>query len=215
MIKAVLFDNDGTLLDTNKLIFDSYKEAFRVVLKREADYDEIMSLYGRPLYSSLMEYGCKGKELYNAYREYNERLHDSVAKPFPGAVEGVIAVKEIGFTTGMVSSKRCELLDKGIKIMRLENTFDTIVTPEDTEKTKPDPEPLLCAAERLGVRAKECIYVGDSVFDFIAARSAGMRICAVKYSLTAAERIAEFKPEYYVNSISELAEILKSEKRCE
>lgn len=210
MIKAVLFDNDGTLLNTNDLIFDSYKVAFKTVLNREIGYDEIMKLYGRPLYSSLMEYGEKGEELYHTYRHYNELLHDDVAKPFKGAAEGVKMLKKAGFTVGMVSSKRRELLDKGIKIMGLENTLDIIVTPEDTKRFKPDPEPLLYAADKLGFSARECMYVGDSEFDFRAARAAGMELCAVSYSLTPAEKIAEFKPDYTVDSIVELAEQLKS-----
>ncbi len=211
MIKAVLFDFDGTLINTNDLIFDSYRTAFRRVLGRHIDDAEILSLYGRPLYASLMEYGEVGEALYYAYREFNESRHDRLAKAFEGAVEGVNSIREKGYITGIVSSKRLELVERGLKLMNLTDAFDIIITPADTEKAKPDPEPILCACRRLEINPCEAIYVGDSEFDLAAGNAAGTKIAAVKYSMAPHERLLEFKPDYFIDSIEELAGILEED----
>jgi pyrophosphatase PpaX len=89
MKKAVLFDFDGTLINTNELIFSSYKVAFKTVLNREIEMEEMLNLYGRPLHASLMEYGEACERLCQVYREFNLENHDKLAKPFDGALTGV------------------------------------------------------------------------------------------------------------------------------
>ncbi len=205
MIKAVLFDFDGTLIDTNKLIFDSYRYAFRMVLNREIDDAEILTMYGRPL-KSLLEYGEPGEMLCKVYREYNETRHDDLAQAFPGACEGVRMLKNMGKKIGLVTSKRLELVQRGIDLIGLSGVFDVIVTPEDTAKTKPHPEPVLLGCQKLGVLPEEAIYVGDSIFDLEAGKGAGTGLCAVSYTLTPVEKILAYKPEFFVDSIVQLAD---------
>lgn len=209
MIKAVLFDFDGTLIDTNKLIFDSYRYAFRMVLKREIDDTEILTIYGRPLRESLLEYGEPGDMLYKVYREYNETRHDDLAQAFPGACNGVKRIKNMGIKTGIVTSKRLELVQRGIDLIGLSGFFDVIVTPEDTAKTKPHPEPVLLGCQKLGVLPEETIYVGDSLFDLEAGKGAGTRLCAVSYTLTPLEKILAYKPAFFVDSIVQLADEIR------
>ena len=212
MIKAVLFDFDGTLIDTNELIFESYRIAFRTVLNREIDMDEILTLYGKPLFPSLIQYGEAGKRLYEVYREFNEKNHDFIAKPFDGAYDGVKLLRENGFLIGVVTSKRLPMVSRGIeKILGLGGMFDIIVTPDDTEKTKPDPEPIFYACDKLNILPDEAVYVGDSVFDMQAGTAAGTRLCAVKYSVDKPQNLLKFKPEYYVDSIAEFAKKLIGE----
>ena len=208
MIKAVLFDFDGTLIDTNELIFNSYRVAFREVFKREISDEEILTLYGRPLKASLMEYGEPWERLYNTYREYNETNHDTAAKEFDGASQGVKMIKDMGFKVGVVTSKRLHMVQRGIKILGLEDVFDIIITPDDTKKTKPDPEPVLCGCRKLGVKPEEAVYVGDSVFDMEAGKKAGTQLCSVKYTLTPIDELLSFNPDFLVDSMIEFAEIL-------
>lgn len=209
MIKAVLFDFDGTLINTNELIFDSYKYAFKTVLNREIGMAEMLSMYGRPLKAALMKYGEVADELIRVYREFNETRHDMLAKPFDGACEGVSALRRGGFKLGIVTSKRRELLMRGLRIMGLENSFDVLITPEDTEKSKPDPEPISIACEKLGIEPHEAIYIGDSEFDLAAGNAAGTMICAVNYSVTPKTRLADFSPDFYIDSIDELCGVLE------
>jgi len=213
MIKAVLFDFDGTLIDTNKLIFESYRKAYREVLNKEMTMEEILFLYGKPLHSSLIEqFGSEiGEKMYSVYRKYNEDNHDILAKGFLGASEGVRTIHKMGLKIGIVTSKRLHMVERGLKIMGLNGIFDVIITPDDTKKTKPDPEPVLCGCTKLGVKPSEAIYVGDSIFDMQSGKSAGTKLCAVKYTITPLERFAEFEPEFLVDSMIELAEILKGQ----
>lgn len=208
MIKAVLFDFDGTLIDTNELIFKSYEVAFLEVFNRKIEMDEILTLYGKPLYSSLMKYGEEGERLYNVYREFNSNNHDSMVKAFPGVYEGIRKLTKNGYKLGIVTSKREHMVKRGLDILGLDDAFDILITPDDTEHTKPHPEPVLCGCARLGFLPEEVIYVGDSVFDLEAGQAAGTPICAVKYSVTDKEELLKYKPEYYVDSIEELADIL-------
>lgn len=209
MKKAVLFDFDGTLINTNDLIFESYRIAFRTVLKREPTTEEMLKFYGRPLRASMMEYTDAAERLCDVYRKFNDENHDKMVMEFPGVREGVVELKKKGYSLGIVTSKRLHMVERGLKIIKLDGFFDTIVTPDDTQKAKPEPEPVLCGCSKLGVIPKDAIYVGDSVFDMESAKRAGTKLCAVEYSLTPKSQLLTFSPEFFVDSIKTLAEKLE------
>ncbi len=187
MIKVILFDFDGTLINTNDLIFKSYEVAFQEVFNRKIEMEEILTLYGKPLYPSLMKYGEEGERLYQIYREYNEIHHDELVKTFPGVYEGIKALAKNGYKLGIVTSKRIHLVKRGLDILGLFDMFEVIVTPDETKETKPHPEPIFFGCEKLGVEPQNAMYVGDSVFDMQAGQAAGTELCAVKYSVTPKE----------------------------
>ena len=206
MMKAILFDFDGTVIDTNTLIIESYKYAFKTVMNRDVSLEEILGLFGRPLQISLNEdYGEYGDELCRKFREFNESRHDEIAKPFPGVPDGIIAIKNAGYKIGIVTSKRRTMLERGIKLIGLENYFDVLIATEDTERHKPDPQPVLTACERLCVAPDDALYVGDSVFDILCGKNAGMKTCGVKYTLTEPEKLFEAGMDYFVEDMWELA----------
>lgn len=211
MIKAVLFDFDGTLINTNDLIFTSYRYAFKTVQNREISIEEMLQMYGRPLRLSLEKYGDDKEELYKVYRDYNAKMHDELIKKFDGAAEGVKKLKECGIKLAIVTSKRIDMLKKGIEFLGLTGYFDVLITPEDTKKHKPDPEPVLTACERLGVSPSEAVMVGDSVFDIKAGIAAGCKTCAVKYSLTDKNLLLDLGIDYFVDTISEFADKIINE----
>lgn len=212
MIKAILFDFDGTLLNTNDLIFESYSQAFKTVLHRDVTEDEIHDMYGKPLYSSLAKYGEYQDEIYRVYREYNEKNHDRLVKFFDGAAEGVRKLHDSGYKTAVVTSKRLITLKRGIALMGLEDCFDTLITPDDTEKHKPDPEPILEACRRLGAKPCESVMVGDSIFDLQCGKNAGTQLAAVTYSTTLPQ-LLEYRPDYVTDTLSELADIIIGKRK--
>lgn len=203
MVKAVLFDFDGTLLNTNDLIFNAYRYTFKNVLGRDITDEEIHSLYGRPLYESLAVYGDAQDELYRQYRFFSDKYHNEYVKEFPNNKEGVLAFKDKGIKLGIVTSKREESLKRGLEFLDLLDKFDILITPKDTKKHKPDPEPILAACEKLLISPKECIYLGDSIFDFECALSAGCIAAGVNYSTTL-DAILKYKPTYMVDSVMDL-----------
>ncbi len=208
MIKAILFDFDGTLINTNDLIFKSYEVAFQEVFNRKIEMEEILTLYGKPLYPSLMKYGEEGERLYKIYREYNETHHDELVKTFPGVYEGVKMLALNGYKLGIVTSKRIHLVKRGLDFLGLSDMFDIIITPDDTKETKPHPEPVLLGCASLEVLPQNSIYVGDSLFDMQAGQAANCELCAVKYSVTPHEDLLKYKPMFFVDTVCELADAL-------
>ncbi len=211
MTEAVLFDFDGTVINTNELIIESYKYAFHKVLKREVSMEEILSLFGRPLILSFKEkYGEAGEALGAAFREYNESRHDEVVKAFPNALSGIDMIKKAGFKTGIVTSKRRKMLLRGLEVIGLSGVFDVLIANEDTAEHKPSPEPILAACQRLGVIPQNAIYVGDSVFDMLCGKNAGCLTCGVSYTLTEQKKLYDAGMDYFTDDILSLAkEVLK------
>lgn len=210
MIDTVLFDFDGTLLNTNFLIFDSYEYAFKKVIGRSITKEEIHNLYGRPLYPSLAEYGDAQDELYSEYRKFNMENHDKLVRTFPDAAKGVIKLKKKGYKLAVVTSKRYDTLIMGLDILGLGDTFDVLITPNDTDKHKPHPMPILIACEKLDAKPENSIMVGDSIFDFECGKNAGTYLAGVNYSTTK-NKLIEYTPLYMVDTIDELAEKIINE----
>lgn len=210
MIKAILFDFDGTLINTNNLIFMSHNYAFQKLYGRDITKNEFLKLYGRPLIESLNEgYGeDDGAKLLKLYREFNETNHDKYVESFEGVEEGIKKLYKSGISLGIVTSKRKSTLMKGINFLKLEKYFNCLVTPADSTKYKPDPEPVLIGCEKLCAKPFESVYVGDSVFDLAAGKGAGTKTCAVGYSLTPLEELKALKPDFVVNSIEEFADMV-------
>lgn len=216
MLQAILFDFDGTLINTNDLVFQSYRYAFRTVLNREITMEEILNLYGRPLYPSLKQYEPLRDELYSAYKEFNLNPQNSdLVKKFPGVAEGIHLLNANGFRLGIVTSKRLSSVMSGLNFLGLENAFEIIITPADTQEHKPHPAPVLAACEKMKIIPNNVLMVGDSVFDLMAGKSAGCAVCAVTYSTTALEELKNLKPDYMIDTIEELANQLTEEKRCQ
>lgn len=211
MTEAILFDFDGTLINTNDLIFTSYRYAFKTVQNREISMEEMIGMYGRPLAQTLEAYGDDKDELTRVYREFNSKMHDELIKKFDGAAEGVKKLKELGMKMAIVTSKRIDMLKKGIEFLGLSDCFDALITPDDTTKHKPEPEPVLKACEKLEVDPKNAIMVGDSVFDIKSGIAAGCRTCAVTYTLTEHKVLLDLGIDYFVNSILEFADIIEKE----
>lgn len=174
-IRMVLFDLDGTLLNTIPLIMESYRHTLRLALNREVRDDEVRPHLGKTLLESL-EIFCPGQSAkWSAvYREHNLARHDEVVRPFPGAVELVRSLHERGYPMGIVSSKARRTVQKGLDLAGLTPMFDVVVGMEDTPLHKPNPDPIILALRDFPYRGREVLMVGDSPSDIRAARLAGV-----------------------------------------
>lgn len=185
MIKAILFDLDGTLLDTNELIYNSFCHTFNEFINREVSKSEITNLYGKPLEYSFSSY-TEDKELVDkmikVYREYNLKHHDNMCVPFDGVVELLTKLKNKGIKLGIVTSKKKDTAIRGMKVGKILDFMDVIITPEVTKKHKPHGEPALKACEILNVSPSETIMVGDSSYDLLCGKRAGCYTCGVHYT---------------------------------
>lgn len=179
---VVLFDFDGTLADTIPLIVASYRHALTCVLGEPAHDDEVRSWIGRPLQPVLEErYPGHGEELTDVYRTWNLANHDALIRPVDGIPELLDDLHAAGARTGVVSSKKAETVELGLRAVGLAERIDVLAGQEATPLHKPDPAPLLYAARRLGAAPADCVYIGDATVDVQAARAAGMGALAVTW----------------------------------
>jgi pyrophosphatase PpaX len=207
---VVLFDLDGTVVDSGEIILASMRHATREVLGREYADEELMRAVGGPGLEAQMEALApdRAEELVLSYRAHNEPLHDGL-EPCKG-MEGVLRrLKEEGRRLGVVTAKRRSTVELAFRSVPLGHLFETVVGGDETERHKPDPEPLLLAAERLGADPRRTAYVGDSPFDVRAAKAAGMHAVAVTWGrIHDRARLEAEEPDAIVDTAEELIAVL-------
>lgn len=209
---VALFDLDGTVLDTYAPILESMRHATKTVFGEALPDSKLVSMVGQPLVTQMQafaaERGCGSEvadELTRVYREYNERDLDEKSFPFPGIPEAIASLKNAGFTVGVVTSKRAVLATKSLKAHGLFDVFACVNGAEDSTAHKPDPDPLLTAAKKLGVSPDRCVYVGDSPYDLQAAHAANMPCVGVAWGkFFGREILLEQMPSVLIASPEEL-----------
>jgi pyrophosphatase PpaX len=178
----VLFDLDGTVVDSGGIILASMRHATLTVLEQELSDEQLMSAVGGPGLEAQMRAFAPDRveELVQAYREHNEPLHDGL-ESFDGLDEVLVRLKSEGRRLGIVSAKRRRTVELAFARVPLGHLFDVIVGGDDTERQKPDPQPPHVALDRLGAEAGDAAYVGDSPYDMKAAQAAGVYAVGVTW----------------------------------
>ena len=174
--RVVLFDLDGTVIDSAGIILASMRHATREVLGREIPDGALMAAVGGPgLEAQMLELGGEGRveELVRVYRAHNEPLHDRI-ELFPGIDDLLLRLKDEGRQLGLVSAKRRATVELAFAATAIGHLFDVVVGGDEGANQKPAPDLLLIALERLGASAAQAVYVGDSPFDMTAARAGGL-----------------------------------------
>ena len=205
---AVLFDLDGTLIDSGAIILASFRHATRTVLRREIPDAELAALVGGSNIHDQMRSidAAQVDELVRVYREHNEPLHDQL-EAFEGIEHVLTELKREGRRLGIVTAKRRQTVELAFAVLPLERYFDVVVTSDMTERHKPDPEPVRKALEQLGVEPGEAAFVGDSPFDVASGKAAGVFTVAVAWgNIHPIENLAE--ADVLVASPAQLLEIL-------
>jgi len=209
VIKGILFDLDGTLINTNMLIINSFKYVFKENLDLIVEDNEIVQYFGEPLTYTMAKYTKdRVEELVQKYVEYSLSIHDEYTESFKGVEEGLIILREKGYKLAIVTSKRRTTALRGLRLFDLEKYFEVIVSPEDTEKHKPEGEPVLKACELLKLEPDEVLMVGDSHNDILCGKNAGAKTCLVKYTALPLEKLLEHKPDYVIDSVEEILNVI-------
>jgi pyrophosphatase PpaX len=207
---TVLFDLDGTLIDSGEMIVASFRHATKTVLEREIP-DEVLAaaVGGSNIYEQMRAFDEeRADELVRVYREHNEPLHEGL-EAFDGVEPLLAQLKAEGRRLGIVTAKRRRTVDLAFSILPLERYFHTVVSAEQTEHHKPHPEPVLTALDRLGSRPEEAAFVGDSPFDMGAGKAAGVFTVAVSWGkIHSPERLLEAGADTVVHTVEELANVL-------
>ena len=214
MLKAALFDFDGTLVDTTEMIHQGMRHAASTVLGRDdIPRETLLANVGQPLPRQMELIDAEKAELLlEAYRHHHEENHDALIQEFPQVAQALSRLRFAGIQVAVVTSKRQVSVEMALKnFPELRNVVDRFVTMEDTTEHKPHPEPLLRGLELLGdVPREEAAYVGDSPFDVEAAKAAGLTSVAVSWGAFSEDRLREAEPDHLVPDIESAVDVLLS-----
>jgi len=179
---VVLFDFDGTVVDSGGIILASMRHATETVLARTYSEQELMANVGGPGLEAQMEAFAPDRveELVRVYRAHNEPLHGEL-QAIAGIEDALAKLRQQGRLLGLVTAKRRSTVDLAFARLPIAHYFDTVVGGDETELHKPNPAPLLLGLERLETTADQAAYVGDSPYDMQAAKAGGLYAVGVTW----------------------------------
>jgi len=208
---TVLFDLDGTLIDSIELILNSARYAFEK-LDRECPPDsEWTAGIGIPLFTMFGRYAKDAADqaaLIAAYREYQLANHDRLIRCYDDVVDTVAMLSASGHELGIVTSKSEALAMRGLAHVGLARFMDTVVGCDSSTRHKPDPEPVQIALHRLDCAPENAVFVGDSVHDILAGNAAGVTTLAATWGAFKKADLQPGEPDFYLEHISELSAFL-------
>lgn len=212
-IEWVLFDLDGTIVDTNELILNSFIHALQQnnlpILTREEMIPHMGTTlqYQMKVFSGL-EDDASVASLENAYRSYNYEHHDELIRSFPHVNETMEELARRGIKMGIVTTKIRPTTIRALEMFDLLKYMDTIVTVDDVTHAKPHPEPVLTAVRNLGADPRRTLMVGDSTVDIQSAKAAGVYAAAVAWSLKGEEILSTYEPHFIIHDMKDICDIV-------
>jgi pyrophosphatase PpaX len=215
-LDTILFDLDGTLIDSVRLILDSYHHALASHGLPPRTDEEWLRGVGTPLSVQLAEWGDDPgtlEALIASYREYNLKHHDRMVTVYPGVVEAIEALKADGLATGLVTSKNRQGALRGLALARLEQLMDVLVCADEVDNPKPHPEPVERAVALLGASPATTVYVGDSIHDMVSGRAAGVRTAAALWGPFGRHHLEGAEPDYWLERPAELLGLVRSSEQ--
>jgi pyrophosphatase PpaX len=210
-LPTILFDLDGTLIDSIELILNSARYAFEKLDRVCPPDEEWLSGVGIPLFTMFRRYARDEADcaaLIAAYREYQLAHHDRLVRCYDRVSETVVQLKERGHDIGIVTSKSEALALRGLAHVGLARHMDTIVGCDSSTRHKPDPEPVRIALHRLGACPEDAIFVGDSVHDLLAGNAAGVHTAAALWGAFKRADLVPGEPNAWLESVSDLVPLV-------
>lgn len=211
-ITTLLFDFDGTLLNTNELIIHTFSTVLDNHFPNSYSRDDIMQFIGPSLKQTFEIIApSRTEELIKEYRELNIALHDEMVSVYDGVVETLHILKDRGLKLAIVSTKKRETILHGLRLMGVSELFDAIISLDEVENPKPDPEPILKALAELSSSAAESLMIGDNSHDIDGGKNAGVRTAGVAWSAKGEDFMASLGPDYMLQHISDLLDLVNEE----
>jgi pyrophosphatase PpaX len=201
---------DGTIVDTNELIIQSFLHTLEGETEQPYTRERIIPHMGFPLLEQLRFFTGKDQvdELAVKYRKFNLDKHDELVTEFPHVREVLAELQRRNIRMGVATNKMRMTTLMGLKMCGIDSYMDTIVAVDDVARGKPDPEMVLKALEQLNVGPQEALMVGDSKYDIIAGRDAGVKTVGVSWSLKGEDHLRTFNPDYIIRDMRDLLEIV-------
>jgi pyrophosphatase PpaX len=212
---AILFDLDGTLVDSIELIVAAAKNAFACRPGPAPTEAQIRNTIGRPLPTTFGPWLVDDDDLpflVAKYREYQLEHHDRMTCAYEGIVAAVAALHDAGHPMAIVTSKVGFMAERALVHCGLASYMRCVIASDSTAKHKPDPEPVLVALERLGALPADAVYVGDSPYDMLAARAAGVHALGVSWGAFAPQDLTDAGAEAILDTPRELVPWLSARR---
>lgn len=192
MFKLVIFDVDGTMIDTEEVVLNSYRYAIYEEFGRQFTQEELSVAYGIPTLQAMERLGVK--DIDRACERYFESLFESYAEGirlFDGIIQLLEELKKRNIVCGIVTSRNKGEVANDVTLQALMKYFDYVICAEDTKKHKPDAEPVNKLLEMAGTDASEVIYLGDTFYDYMCAKNAGAKFALASWGARPDEKIKE------------------------
>ncbi|OCT15777.1 pyrophosphatase [Paenibacillus pectinilyticus] len=206
MIQTVLFDLDGTIVDTNELIVQSFLHSLEGETPEPISRELIIPNMGRPLVEQMVFFSGKKEveALITKYRTFNISKHDELVREFPNVRTVMAKLHENGIKIGIVTSKIRQTTLMGLKLCGLDSYISSIVTVDDVKEPKPNPEGIFTALKELDASADTTMMVGDSHYDIEAAQNAGVTAVGVSWSWKGRTYLEQYHPDHIIDDMFDL-----------
>lgn len=215
-LKGLLFDADGTLIDTHDIILTSMRHTLNSLHGYNYTDEELMRGVGTPLLDQMLSLAncdeATAEALVADYRKHNDSIHDDGIKTFPGTKDALARLKNAGYKMGVVTSKRHEMAERGLKLTGILEFFEFVIGSDDWPEHKPKPGPILHGCDLLGISPNEAAYIGDSPYDIHAGNAADCTTYAALWGMFSRESLEAEHPDFCCDSITQLADLLCDEE---
>ena len=211
MVKLLIFDMDGTLIDTDEVLYKTWKELFELYKSKDYKIERelIRTFSGPPIEDSIAR-AFPEKDphfILSEYRKRTAKYYDTDLKFFDNEKEVLNKLKKDGYILTIATSKNRPMTVKSLKVFGVYELFSDMITSSEDVAHKPNPDSLLLLMDKFNVKNEETLMIGDTSFDALAARNAGVKSILLKLCPRTYEK--DKMPDYFVSSYSELYNLIK------
>ena len=211
MIKAILWDFDGTMADTKSVIVNSWKYIYKEIKGIDITEEELEDSFGEPLVTSLEKRFPEMDidEALDVYRRYQRENIEKEFTIFPNVLKLLKFIESEGIKLGVVTSRGSNSTSQGLDENGIKEMFSVIITADAVDEHKPSPKPIEKALELLDVKPSEAIMIGDTLFDLMASKAAGVKSGLVAWSEVDLNELDNiYKPDFIIDDVEGLKAIL-------
>ncbi len=204
-IKTIIFDLDGTLIDSSAGIVEAFNYALRQFNLPEQPQDKIASMIGFPLDHMFQQLaGHSNPDLKSAFRKKGMETVVRASQPLPGATEVVASLFDAGYKLGIATTKSRLNIDGILEKLGWRHFFEAVIGGDEVSQVKPHPEQFELLLNKMSANCENTVVVGDTINDILAARQLGLTEIAVRSPYGNSILVQQLKPHFFLEDIVEL-----------